>query len=138
MLLWGMARIGIVYNTQRIRIAAPTDAARIQLVETAQSLARMGHDVDIATAELSLQFRRGPLVMGERLQRVFLPRVRWNDYDVIETNFHQGWETLAQYGGTTHPFIIAKLGSVVGASDMPGVYFYGRDRERMFATQRAI
>ena len=133
-----MARIVLVYNTERTGIAEPVDMARIQLVETARILARLGHEVDIATAELALQLGRRPAVMAERLRRVPLSRVRWNDYDVIETNFHQGWETLSRYRGIAHPFIIAKLGSVVGAEDMAGIYYYGRDRERMFETQRVI
>jgi hypothetical protein len=133
-----MARVVLVYNTQRIRIATPVEMARIQQLEIARVLAKRGHDVDIATAELSLQFRRQPIAMGERLRRVFLPRVRWNEYDVIETNCHQGWETLVRYGGSDHPFVIAKIDSVVGPHDMAGVYFTGRDRERMYATQRAV
>jgi glycosyltransferase involved in cell wall biosynthesis len=133
-----MARIVMVYNTERFGVANPTEMARIQLFETARSLARLGHDVDIATSEIALQLRRRPVVMADRLRRVPLSRVRWSNYDVIETNFHQGWESLSRYGGTSHPFIIAKLGSVVGDSDMAGIYYFGRTRERMFETQRAI
>jgi hypothetical protein len=133
-----MARIVLLYNTERIGIAAPVDMARIQLTETARTLARLGHDVDIATAEIALLLRRRPMVMAPRLRRVPLSRIRWDEYDVVETNFHQGWQTLSRCGGTGHPFIIAKLGSVVGAEDMAGIYYYGRDRERMFATQREI
>jgi hypothetical protein len=133
-----MVRIALVYNTERIGIAHPTEMARIQLVETASALARLGHHVDIATAELGLQFRRRPIVMDDGVRRVPLSRVQWDDYDVVETNFHQGWETLVRYDGADHPFIIAKLGSVVGAQEMAGIYYYGRDRERMFATQGAI
>jgi hypothetical protein len=133
-----MARIVIVYNTERFGVAKPVEMARIQLLETARSLARLGHDVDFATSEIAFELRRRPVGMGERLRRVPLSRVRWADYDVVETNFHQGWEALAKYGGTNHPFIIAKLGSVVGASDMAGIYYYGRMREQMFETQHAI
>jgi hypothetical protein len=133
-----MARIVMVYNTERFGVAAPVDMARIQMLETARALVGLGHEVDIATAELGPWLLRRPIVMGERLRRVALSRVRWNDYDVVETNFHQGWETLARYRGTDHPFIVAKLGSVVGATDLPGIYYYGQARERMFATQRAI
>lgn len=133
-----MARIVLVYNTQRIRIATPVEMARIQQIEMARVLVRLGHQVDIATCELALQFRRGPIEMGDGLRRVYLPRVRWDEYDVVETNCHQGWETLARYGGTDHPFVIAKIDSVVGARDLPGIYFQGRIREQMFATQRAV
>lgn len=112
--------------------------ARIQLVETARALAALGHEVDIATAELRFFARPQPIVMGRNVRRVSLSRARWADYDAVETNFHQGWETLERYGGTSHPFVIAKLGSVVGPEDMAGIYYFGRDRERMFETQRAI
>lgn len=132
-----MARIVVVYNTERFGVAAPNDMARIQLTETAMALGRLGHDVDIATEELVLLVRP-PIQMGDRVRRVALSRVRWSDYDVVETNFHQGWETLARYGGTSHPFVIAKLGSVVGPTDLAGIYYYGADRERMFGVQRAI
>ncbi len=128
----------MVYNTERLGIAQPQDMARIQMLESASALARCGHDVDIATAELRLQFRRAPEQVADRVRRVPISRVRWGDYDVVETNFHQGWETLKRYHGTAHPFIIAKLGSVVGAADMPGIYFYGRTRQEMFETQREI
>src|SRR4051812_38011355 len=100
-----MARVVLVYNTQRIGIATPVEMARIQQVEIGRELAALGHDVDIATAELTLQFGRNPIVMGDRLRRVYLGRVRWDDYDVVETNCHQGWETLARYDGTKHPFV---------------------------------
>ena len=133
-----MARIVVVYNTEHLRVATPVDMARIQIVETARALAALGHGVDIATAELRFLARRRPIVMERGVRRVPLTRVRWSDYDAVETNFHQGWETLERYGGTSHPFVIAKLGSVVGAEDMAGIYYYGRDRERMFETQRAI
>jgi len=133
-----VTRIVLVYNTERLGIADPVDMARIQLAETAHALARLGYEVDIATAELSLRLGGRPVVIADRLRRVPLARVDWTTYDVVETNFHQGWETLASHGGDHHPFIIAKLGSVVGAADMPGIYFYGRDRERMYATQQAI
>jgi len=134
----GMARIVLVYNTERLGVAAPVDMARIQLNETGSALARLGHEVDIATSEIALQLGRQPIVMAERLRRVCLSRVRWDEYDVVETNFHQGWETLSRYRGVTHPFIIAKLGSVVGAEDMPGIYYFGRTRDRMFTIQREI
>jgi hypothetical protein len=76
--------------------------------------------------------------MTDRLRRVPLSRVSWHDYDVVKSLFHQGFETLERFGGAAHPFIIAKLGSVVGARDLPGIYFYGRQREKMFETQRRI
>jgi hypothetical protein len=49
-----------------------------------------------------------------------------------------GFETLESHGGDRHPFIIAKLGSVVGDRDRPGVYFYGEERRQLFEVQRRI
>ena len=56
----------------------------------------------------------------------------------MKTLFHSGFETLEQYGGDSHPFIIAKLGSVVGAQEMEGVFFYGEQRAEMFRVQERI
>jgi len=133
-----MTRIVMVYNTERVGVATPMDMARIQLLESARALARLGHSVDIASAELGLLVGSRTRAVCDGVRRVALSRVRWRDYDVVETNFHQGWETLARYGGTSHPFIMAKLGSVVGDRDLPGIYFYGADRERMLRTQCEI
>jgi hypothetical protein len=80
--------------------------------------------------------RRVTLQDGVRM--VPLTGIRWSDYDVVKTLFHDGFTTLAERGGGDHPFIIAKLGSVVGAEDMPGIYFHGRTRERLYETQREI
>jgi hypothetical protein len=131
-----MTRIVMVYNTERVGVSTPVDMARIQLLESARALAGLGHSVDIASAEIGLLLGTRARVICDGVRRVPLSRVRWHEYDVVETNFHQGWETLARHGGASHPFIIAKLGSVVGDSDMPGIYFYGEDRARMFRTQR--
>lgn len=133
-----MKRIVLVYNTERRGVRRPVDMARIQLVESAHALARRGWAVDMASAEWSLLFRRRTMATAPGVRRVSLARVRWDEYDVVETNFHQGWDTLEAFGGTSHPFIVAKLGSVVGDHDMPGIYFYGAGRERMLRTQRAI
>jgi glycosyltransferase involved in cell wall biosynthesis len=56
----------------------------------------------------------------------------------VKTLFHEGFDLLKQYGGLHHPFIISALGSVVGPEDRRGIYFYGRTRERLYATQREI
>jgi glycosyltransferase involved in cell wall biosynthesis len=102
------------------------------------ALAGLGHSVDIASAELRRRFFRTVETIGPNLRIVPLSKVRWRDYEVVKTLFHSGFETLERHGGAEHPFIIAKLGSVVGASDMDGVFFYGRQREEMFRTQERI
>jgi glycosyltransferase involved in cell wall biosynthesis len=67
-----------------------------------------------------------------------LARVRWSDYDVVKTLFHIGFETLERFGGTGHPFIVSKLGSVVAPEDRPGIYFYGERRARLAAVQERL
>lgn len=110
----------------------------IRWFKISEALARAGHTVDIATAEWKFRLRKPTVSMGPRLRRVPLSRVDWSSYDVVKTLFHQGFETLARRGGGSHPFIISKLGSVVGPADMDGIYFYGKRRRRLYETQEAI
>src|SRR5512145_135645 len=117
-----MARIVTVYSTERTA-AQLNDMANIRWHMISAALARRGHQVDLATAEYKWRLRRPIVAMDERLRRVPLSRVRWSDYDVVKTLFHRGFETLERFGGARHPFIISKLGSVVGAADRPGIYF---------------
>lgn len=133
-----MARIITVYNTERDAVTRPRDMAHIRWLKISQALARQGHSVDMASAELRLRLSGRPIAMETNVRRVPLSRVRWEEYDVVKTLFHQGFETLSRWGGESHPFIIAKLGSVVGPEDREGIYFYGRQRAEMFEVQRAI
>lgn len=133
-----MAKIVTVYNTERDAIRTPRDMAHIRWLKISEALARGGHQVDMASAELGLRITGTPVEMAPNLRRVALARVNWDEYDVVKTLFHQGFETLERYGGAHHSFLIAKLGSVVGPTDMAGIYFYGEQRARMFEVQRAI
>lgn len=113
----------------------------IRWLKISEALARRGHQVDIATGEfgeMNWRRKKSPILMGENLRRVPLSGIRWSDYDVVKTLFHAGFETLEKYGGERHPFIISKLGSVVGPEDRDGIYFYGKQRERLYATQKRI
>jgi len=110
----------------------------IRWQKISEALARQGHDVDIATNEPRWANDRTPVIMAERLRRVPLLRIRWSNYDVVKTLFHLGFETLVRNGGGRHPFIISKLGSVVGPADAPGIYFYGDIRRGLYETQKQI
>lgn len=101
------------------------------------ALAARGHTVHMASAELHWRFRRSTAVPGTP---AFVPitRLQWDRYDMVKTLFHLGFETLERHGGAGHPFIVSKLGSVVGPDDRPGIYFYGAERARMFGTQTRI
>ena len=114
------------------------DMSYIRWLKISEELARLGHQVDIATNEPLWFVRRAPLVMAPNLRRIPLTRVRWHEYDVVKTLFDKGFETLQHYGGERHPFIISKLGSVVGPHDMEGIYFYGERRKELYAKQERI
>jgi glycosyltransferase involved in cell wall biosynthesis len=132
-----MVKIVTVYNDWRRRFD-PTDMSYIRWLKISEALARRGHQVDIATNELRWLARRAPIPMAKNLRRVSLASVRWNDYDVVKTLFHIGFDTLETYGGCEHPFIISKLGSVVAPYDREGIYFYGKARAKLFDVQKKI
>jgi glycosyltransferase involved in cell wall biosynthesis len=132
-----MARIVTVYRRWR-RPFRLEEMSQIRWLKVSEELARSGHEVDIATNEPRWLVRRAPLVMAPNLRRVPLARVNWDAYDMVKTLFHEGFETLERYGGDDHPFIISKLGSVVGPADRDGIYFFGERRERLYATQERI
>lgn len=132
-----MARIVTLYNTER-RAAEQPDMSYIRWFRISQALATLGHKVDIATAEHRWRLRKSVIEMGPGLRRVPISSVRWEEYDVVKTLFHQGFRELERRGGHRHPFIISKLGSVVGPRDMGGIYFYGKTRDRLYRAQEAI
>jgi len=136
-----MAKIVTVYTDAR-REFLPVDMSYVRWLKVSEALARAGHEVDIATNEPSWSRgwwrRRSEIRLAPRLRRIPLADVRWRDYDVVKTLFHLGFETLERLGGTGHPFILAKLGSVVAPEDRPGIYFYGQRRRALAATQERI
>ena len=99
------------------------DMGHIRWLKISEALARLGHTVDIATNEPRWTRDRTPVTMAPGLRRVPLEGLDWRRYRVVKTLFHHGFETLARYGGARHPFLIAKLGSVVADQDRPGIYF---------------
>ncbi len=132
-----MARIVTVFSPSR-RPLRLVEMSIIRWVKISEALARRGHEVHFASDAVSWWPVRDRVVLRNGVRRVPLRGIRWRDYNVVKTLFHDGFTTLAERGGADHPFIIAKLGSVVGPEDMPGIYFYGRVRERLFDAQRAI
>jgi glycosyltransferase involved in cell wall biosynthesis len=132
-----MARVVTVYTSSRDEWDL-RDMSRIRWQKISEALARQGNQVDIATGEARFKQDPTPVIMGPGLRRIPLQSLVWREYDVVKTLFHLGFETLKEFGGTHHPLIISKLGSVVGAEDLPGIYFYGAMRKRLYATQREI
>jgi hypothetical protein len=136
-----MARIVTVYNDWNVKFA-PADMGYIRWLAISTALAERGHEVDMAVPPKALNHRwwqrPAPIQMDSGLRRVPLARVRWNDYQVVKTLYHVGFDTLERFGGGDHPFIIAHLGSVVGPEDMEGIYFYGAVRAKLYATQEKV
>jgi len=132
-----MAKIVTVYNNWRRRFE-PADMSYIRWLKISEALARRGYQVDIATNEPRWWTRGSPIEMAKNLRRVPLAKVRWNNYDVVKTLFHMGFDTLEAYGGDHHPFIISKLGSVVAPEDREGIYFYGSVRKKLYSIQEKI
>lgn len=133
-----MARIVTVYTSRRHKLIS---MSYIRWYKISEALARLGHQVDIATNEFTMWRwwkKKPPIPMGENLRRVPLTKVRWSDYDVVKTLYREGFETLNRYRGTGHSFIISRLGTVVGPQDMEGVYFYRKSREQMYSIQKKI
>jgi glycosyltransferase involved in cell wall biosynthesis len=132
-----MARIATVYSASR-RPWSLRDMSYIRWQKISEALARLGHDVDILTHEPEWSNSRDPVEMSPRLRRIPLDGVQWTRYDVVKTLFHGGFDVLEEHGGASHPFVISKLGSVVGAEDMPGIYFYGDVRRKLYEAQARI
>lgn len=121
----------------------PLTMAYIRWFKISEHLSRLGYEVDIAVADAVAKWPprhdgNGHGNGHRRPRRVPLSEVDWHRYDVVKTVFHSGFETLEAYGGIDHPFIVSKLGSVVGPRDMDGIYFYGATRQRLYATQEKI
>jgi glycosyltransferase involved in cell wall biosynthesis len=132
-----LSRVVTVYSP-RLLTTPTVEAGFIRWHRISAALARLGHSVDIASAELRYRLPVSTTSREGEPRIVPITRVRWSDYDAVKVLFHQGFETLRKYGGAGHPFVIAKLGSVVGPEDMEGIYFYGAQRERMYRTQEEI
>lgn len=125
-----MAKIVTVFRANGFAL---DDMSGIRWLKISEALARAGHQVDMA-----IRGNAAPLPSDPNLRRVELDRTQWHAYDVVNTLFHHGYEVLQKKGGAKHPFIIAEVGSVVGARDMHGIYFYGHMRRRLYATQEKI
>ncbi len=124
-------RVACVYHPNCPPNMAAMDG--IRFVRMAEALARRGHEVDIF-----LNRSPQPRQLGPRLREVSIGSTRWHDYDVVKTFFHIGFNSLLAHGGADHPFIVSKLGSVVGREQTAGVYFFGATREGLFEIQCKI
>lgn len=125
-------RIATVYKRDVFPRFAPVKMSTIRWLRMSEGLAASGHRVDMIMNGSGLSHA------NPNLRSVPYTDVDWNSYDVIKTLFHSGFQSLWEEGGGDHPFIISKLGSVVGNHDTDGVYFFNREREQLYAIQERI
>jgi len=126
-------RIACVYLRDKVPNYVVGTMAGIRFFRIAEALARRGHEVDIV-----LNRQQAPQTLAPRLREIPFKLARWDNYQVVKTFFHRGFDSLVAEGGGDHPFIISKLGSVVGREQTAGVHFYGPVRESLYATQVEI
>jgi len=127
-----MAKIATVYTTRSHQLI---DMSYIRWYKISEALARLGHQVDIATSK---SVTKSTLTIVQNVRKVPLPEIRWNDYDVVKTSYGEGFKTLEKYKGTDHPFIISRLGTVVGPQDIEEIFFYGKRRQERYSTQEKM
>lgn len=133
-----MAKIITVYTDRK---HALVNMSYIRWHRMSAALAALGHEVDIAVGGPrwgAFGKERGPEVSGVNLRKVRLGSVRWSDYDVVKASYDEGFRLLESLGGARHPFIITRLGTVVGPGDIEGILFRGTERERIYAAQKAM
>jgi len=117
----------------------PSDMSYIRWFKISEALARRGYQVDMALPDGTLDWPVDPALLTDvHIGFLELSSVNWETYDVVKTFFNKGMETLESHGGSQHPFIISKLGSVVGPWDMAGIHFYGKIRAGMYEAQEKI
>ena len=127
-------RIATVYKRDLFERFTPAKMSTVRWLRISECLAARGHQVDMIMNGASL----GTRTTGN-LRSIPFKSVDWRNYDIVKTLFHSGFESLMEEGGDSHPFIISKLGSVVGdRDDTDGVYFFNGEREKLYAIQEQI
>jgi hypothetical protein len=128
-------RIATVYKRVPLQRAELFAMDTVRWLRISEALADLGYVVDMIVNA------RGGVFGPPRSNLRFVPHeaVRWSDYHVVKTLFHAGFQSLVEEEGAKHPFIISKLGSVVGSRDgMAGVHFHGAERQALHEIQQAI
>ena len=127
-------RIATVYKRGHLERLEPYAMNTVRWVKVSECLADLGFKVDVIVNTHEGEHQARP-----NLRYVPFAKVNWNEYDVIKTLFHTGYETLVKEGMEEHPFIISKLGSVVGSGDdTEGVHFFDGERSKLYEIQRQL
>jgi len=129
-----MFKMATVYSNKYTSKPLPVTMDTVRWIRISEAFARLGVQVDIIVNQLNSE-----IVVNENLRYISNEDVQFEDYDVIKTLFHGGFEFLMENDAHHHPFIISKLGSVVGShDDVDGVYFYDDRRKGFFDIQKEI
>ena len=125
-------RIATVYRRTPMRRSDVRAMDSLRWLRISEGLADIGFSVDmiVDTSDALGTSRAG-------LRYVSPAAVDWSSYHVVKTLYLEGFRTLMDTGGGAHPFILARIGAVVGPSDdIPGVYFFGKERETRWEAQQ--
>jgi len=129
-----MFKIATLYSSSYTTKPEPITMDTVRWIRISEAFARLGCQVDVIVNDLKEDIQE-----SENLRYISHKRARWEDYDVIKTLFHKGMDFLKANNADDHPFIISKLGSVVGRhNDVDGVYFFDERRKELFETQERI
>ncbi len=127
-------KIATVYKRDYFDRLEPYGMNLVRWARVSEGLAGLGYQVDVVVKGSGGVHEAWP-----NLRYVPYSKVNWDEYDVIKTLFHAGFESIVEEGADKHPFIISKLGSVVGEKDdTEGVHFFGPEREKLYRIQRQI
>jgi glycosyltransferase involved in cell wall biosynthesis len=97
-------KIATVYISRPIKEFKAVTMDTVRWLKISEALAQKGYQVDMITNEKSQKI----IEMAPNLRRVPYSKVKWGDYEVIKTLFHEGFRSLERAGGLNHPFIICK------------------------------
>jgi hypothetical protein len=107
---------------------------QLRWLRISESLANLGYRVD-----LIVNTKHGLVKRGPNLRCVPYSMVNWKQYSIIKTLFPIGFQSIVCEGADDHPFIISKLGTVVGNNDsIDGVYFFNEERESRYEIAKQI
>lgn len=129
-----MVKIATIYSNLYTSPVEPYAMDTVRWLRISEAFAALGYEVDMIINNHDTIVQK-----GKNLRFVSNQCVRFEDYDVIKTVFHGGVEFLVENNAGDHPFIISKLGSVVGGDDnVEGVYFFNDIRKNLYRIQETI
>jgi hypothetical protein len=127
-------RIATVYKKDYFEVFGSYGMNTVRWTRISESLANRGFKVDMIITSNDALCPTRP-----NLHRVPFSKVIWKNYPVIKTLYHTGYQALVEEGVERHPFVISRLGSVVGSSDdVPGVHFFKDERRKLYEVQLQI